>query len=472
MKNLNFISGSLLLIIAIFSSCNKDEPDSGYDATNSFQFKRNKTELIITKFPEVEEVFIPETAEFNGEVYPVTTIGDYAFNSKVKILHMPPSIRNIEAYAFKDKKDVFNNFYVEELYVESLESWVTTNIRINYSGFFSSPVNQDTKVYAGGELVTKFVFTEDFPEIKPYTLSGFKVDEIVFPSSWTTIPQNAFSLIEVPELHLENFREIQNGAFSGSKIQKIYTGLNLESIGYAAFSSMKGLTDFYFLSSPELGERVISSDYDKFTIHITEPLKFLYTAFYGSKIYCVDAPSLDILLKGNFNSDQSPSHYISIDGVIQESISVPPIFQSNSPDFAEILVKEMFFEEGIEGIGLIMYMYDLEFLSLPSTLKSIKWIMGGLLSEENYVLKNIEIKAPLPPENEFDYYAIWDEIYFENCVLHVPAGCVEAYRNAPGWCNFVNITDEPFTSVESINFENQNIDNKVYDLNGYQVNPK
>lgn len=477
MKRLNILnSGLVFLGILILASCNKDEPSNASDATEGFQFKRNKTELIVTKFPEIEEVFIPETAEFNGETYPVTSIGDYASNSTVKKLHVPSSIRKIDVDAFFDKSS-WEVYYVDELYIESLEDWATIDFGMDaYSGNTyippysnANPVNNDTKVFVNGELLTKLVFSDDFPEIKPFAFNGFKVDEIVFPPpSWTSVKWSTFNHCEVPELHLENFTEIQDDVFSGSKIQKIYTGPNLESLGSYAFSSIHGLTDFYFQSSPRLWESVISSDYEKFTIHITEPLRFIYTAFDGSKIYCVDAPSLEVLLKSNFNSDQSPSHYISIDGVIQEKISVPPIFQSDSPNFAEMLVKEMTFEEGIEGIGLIMYMYDLEFLSLPSTLKSIKWIMGGF-DDDIYTLKNVEIKALVPPENQFDYYTIWDEIYFENCILHVPAGCVEAYRNAPGWCNFQNITDEAYSGVSNIGLDSQPLDNRIYDLNGPQV---
>lgn len=41
----------------------------------------------------------------------------------------------------------------------------------------------------------------------------------------------------------------------------------------------------------------------------------------------------------------------------------------------------------------------------------------------------------------------FEGVDFEHCVLYVPQGCVEAYRNAAGWSNFVNIVEMGSTDI-------------------------
>lgn len=47
------------------------------------------------------------------------------------------------------------------------------------------------------------------------------------------------------------------------------------------------------------------------------------------------------------------------------------------------------------------------------------------------------------------YYEAFHGVDLSNVVLHVPAGTVDAYKAADGWCDFGIITDSPFSGIET-----------------------
>jgi hypothetical protein len=52
----------------------------------------------------------------------------------------------------------------------------------------------------------------------------------------------------------------------------------------------------------------------------------------------------------------------------------------------------------------------------------------------------------------------------ENCVLYVPKDCIEKYRAAEGWNEFVNIVEIDDTGIKSFRADSQY--STVYDLHG------
>lgn len=94
--------------------------------------------------------------------------------------------------------------------------------------------------------------------------------------------------------------------------------------------------------------------------------------------------------------------------------------------------------------------------------KNIFWVDEGYResSLEEFVCHNTT--PPVVDE------AMLDNNTFARCVLRVPDGSVEAYRNAPGWRNFVNI--QGIASVEDIATENvEVVSTEYYDLTGRRV---
>ncbi|MDE5842736.1 MAG: leucine-rich repeat domain-containing protein [Muribaculaceae bacterium] len=123
--------------------------------------------------------------------------------------------------------------------------------------------------------------------------------------------------------------------------------------------------------------------------------------------------------------------------------------------------------------SLIVLEYDcfsqsgLREIYLPASLRS----MGGNTFGSCYALNDIYSSAEIPPRAEDFDFGIYPETDYSNpksfrgpnpleCVLHVPAGCEDLYRNAPGWRVFRNIValdDEDVNDpAEIIEIENDN----------------
>lgn len=140
---------------------------------------------------------------------------------------------------------------------------------------------------------------------------------------------------------------------------------------------------------------------------------------------------------------------------------------------------------------------DLREVDLPSTLISL----GGFTFRYCGALKNIYCRAQVPPTaDDSDFGIVYNQEYLqidmqggpdtEECVLHVPVGTEELYRNAPGWKLFKNIAAiDDTTDVQDIVNENEIISYRVeegtlsvtchtgdiigvYDINGISLDKK
>ena len=109
-------------------------------------------------------------------------------------------------------------------------------------------------------------------------------------------------------------------------------------------------------------------------------------------------------------------------------------------------------------------------ITIPGTIVSIGgYALGGCTSMES-----IDIKANIPPTlYDGDLLAmrraassVFAGINKETCKLIVPEGCVEAYKNAYGWGEFVNITDGT-TGIHAITVDGKS--GNIYDLQGRKV---
>lgn len=102
--------------------------------------------------------------------------------------------------------------------------------------------------------------------------------------------------------------------------------------------------------------------------------------------------------------------------------------------------------------------YSLKKIDLPSSLISL----GGFTFRYCGSIEDIYCRAEIPPTaDDTDFGIVHNTDYpqlekpetpnFNNCVLHVPAGCEDMYRNASGWNNFKNIVEiDDKTDIEEI----------------------
>lgn len=113
------------------------------------------------------------------------------------------------------------------------------------------------------------------------------------------------------------------------------------------------------------------------------------------------------------------------------------------PEGVSVISEDAFYHSSIEG-----------YMCLPSNLKSIeKRALCNYQIPQTYQdicylnIPDLYCKSIIPPQ--CDKYAFATEVYYAkygnqntlNTTLHVPLGCGDAYRNAPGWNLFENIVE-------------------------------
>lgn len=172
-----------------------------------FTYESRNGETIITGLKEninTESLYIPSNI-----IFPVTSIGDYAFKDCIKLMSVtiPDSIESIGEDAFKGCTGL------TEVNINDLSAWCNIDF-VNYS---SNPLYYAHNLYINNDLATDIVIPSDIISIGDFTFdSCFSLQNIIIPDSVTNIGRFAFShcdnltSIPIPE----GVTRIDFGAFS------------------------------------------------------------------------------------------------------------------------------------------------------------------------------------------------------------------------------------------------------------------
>ena len=112
------------------------------------------------------------------------------------------------------------------------------------------------------------------------------------------------------------------------------------------------------------------------------------------------------------------------------------------------------------GRGAFLYCSGLTSVTIPNSVTSI-----GNFAFSGCSLTELVCYAETPP---FCDYIILEGVNISLCTLKVPKGSKDAYRQADGWKDFVNIEEVEVTGIEAVTAEGvSNADiTDIYDLNG------
>lgn len=117
-------------------------------------------------------------------------------------------------------------------------------------------------------------------------------------------------------------------------------------------------------------------------------------------------------------------------------IVIPPLVESieescfNQTQLSEVIIGDNVLRIENEAFGRNPE------LRLMEIGKNVDYLGSGVL-DGSWNLQTIVCMAKEPPRADDSFR----NLYFDKTVLEVPAGCVEKYRNAPGWRQFGNITE-------------------------------
>lgn len=358
------------------------------------------------------DLTVPESVEYNGKVYSVVALDDNCFHfcKELKSVIVPETVTSLG-----------NSIFAMCTQLESVI--INSNITVLPENMFYS-CNM-LKSFDIPESVTKI---ENQAFINCWSLS-----EIVFPESIEYIGQHACSWTGISEVNIpKNVTFIGDFCFAECK--------NLKSIevdtGNSVYKSSAGILykDGYFtnlVSFPagRTGEYEISWFVNTLSV----------SAFAGNHLSRVkiDSNNIDAIPDYCF----SFSHRLKEVELTENIKSFGNYAFSSSDSLTSFTVPE-----SVEKIGEWAFSND-------KNLVSFRFNGTVDLGEDIFAGSgNVKfLKVTNPEPGDFNLTAFNDKIY-NNCILYVPEGAGEHFRNSPSWSKFKNIDDSGAEFV-SLNFE-------------------
>lgn len=367
-------------VLPDYAFCNPEYEISGADP--------NKTRMIYLKY-----VVFPEKMK---------KIGKYAFRatSLTQDVILPQGLTYIGEHAFDNSRQNDCNSYGSD------GIWYTMNLSkivipssVTYIGDYA---------FAGCTMKQELVLPEKLEYLGECAFEDCQgiSGSIYLPDNITDVGRNTFygNTNLSGNLALPNsIVSVQRGAFARTGLKKLTLNEGLRKIGQAAFSGMTlwSNNDVNLQDIPEAcpfaGELVIPS-----TVTLVERYAFANSGF--EHIYFKN--NLEELPEGIFFHCKE----------LCDTLRVPT---------------------GIMHIGSYAFAdcQKLTAVVLPKTLLSIE----EHCFENCFSLDYIECLSETPPELMGGGH--FDGVAKDNFTLVVPKGCVDAYRNAPGWNEFKRISE-------------------------------
>lgn len=350
------------------------------------------------------DIVIPETVEYEGETYTVTSIGHGAFENCPKGLEsltIPATITHISGIAFAS---VFPKYAIKKLYLPSLEWWLSLDMddhiwengygNLETGNVSNSPLAQSDQIFFGGE--------------------EWDGSNLIIPEGITEIGRNLFrnckqlSRVTLPS----TLNSIGDMAFCESGLTSITIPCKVEKIGSYAFALCKELSDIDFQlpsSLVTIAERAFRKSGLKSVI-LPESVR---TIGYDAFSLCQQLRKFDM---GDGISKMEDYAFNSCLHIKFFCIGKNFTFPVYSPE------------------SVTQYSFGIN----PDTIVS-------------------RIEHPLSTDNFY-----FDPEVFAESILYVPVGKCDAYATTGSWKKFKNITDGQQTSVQHIEARKEKNESLLY----------
>ena len=382
------------------------------------------------------EVVIPEKITYEGTEYNVTSIGSSAFSKEGRGINLtsitiPPSITSIG-------NDAFYYFDVTSVYITDLEAWCN----ISFGNNFSNPLYYAEKFYINGEETTDLIIPNNVTSIRKFAFRGFNyLKSVTIPEGVTYIDDYAFQWCSrLTSAAIPNtVTSIGIYAFDGcTQLSNVTIPNNLGSIGRSAFQNCAMTSVNIPSSMGSIG----------------------WSAFEGcSRLISVNIEDLGKWCNISFvNNNSNPlvyAHHLYLNGEEIKELIIPNNVTS---------IKDYAFS-GCSGLSSVI---------IPNSVTSIGnyafYECGNILSLtigsqvntiKNYAfskcteLSNVYICAEEIP---YLYSNPFVDSYPEYITLHVPEGCVDAYKAVEPWNSFKEVVSFVVPTYKLI----YKVDDEVY----------
>ncbi len=404
------------------------------------------------KDPEISnhydgEVNIPATIKVGEDTYTVTSIGRSVFLGKtIHSLTIPETIRRIERAAFaycKGLKAIHIPDSVEEL--GDCAFALCNDARSLYIGKKVAKVGEDVfedcyylqKIEVGDgnpiySVRDGILYNKDQSELLKCPSYRKDFTELTLPSTVKKIAKGALEYcFYISKITLnDGLEEIHKKAF--------HQNYALASLHIPA--SVKYIADgTVFCKTKKLSTLTVASGNQ----HYKAQENMLYS-FDGSTLISHPAGLADSLMvkvaDGVKNIGTSAFEYCRSVKSIQLPASVETV---GVAAFSDCGIHEFYLPEKVKSLPFALFAdcAELTYLYLGDAVTSISGVVfGGCKS-----LKLLQIRTVVPPvmevDSDEDPYTIDDDVK-KNARLEVPSAAVNAYKAAPEWKEFTNISDK------------------------------
>lgn len=387
-----------------------------------------------------EDLCIPEKIIYGGTEYFPTKIKRNAFNRCKYLLSLtiPASITSIEEYG----------------------------LSFTWNNLTSIKVEVGNPVYDSRDNCNAVI------EKATNTLI-FGCQETTIPSSVTTIGESAFSwcdnllTIELPD----NLVSIERDAFFGSGLRYIVLPPGLTSIGSHAFicenlsAVRSNIKNYFRLEESTFGVNKEGTYLpSKATLYVPEGTRVEYLNRDWKKQFAEiieGEPSEFFSQNGALYQAQSENTVAVMgSGVVEAEYVIPKTVTHDGVDYTVTAIENEAFKDNTA----------LTAVTIPETVVAIGQgaFAGctGLAAIYAYAAEPANLATATTRAEAAS--SVFEGVDKETCVLYVPKGCVEKYRAAEGWGEFIHIEEMEGTGISNLTI----IDRKafdVYDMSGRKV---
>lgn len=461
---------------------------------NGFTYECLKSnKAILMKYTgSSNDVVIPGSVTLASTSYKVAVIAKPAFSSKTKItsLIIPAEVEEIDDGAFSDcsslmwieskrenpisiSSNVFAN-YAATLFIPSdkvteyeNKGWKFLNIFI---GDRKETTTSDGRTYVYSTGDKKAILTKVTTNDKDVTVDGtFKIGKDEYKVA--AIAESVFKgKTKMESLKIsENIENIGANAFQNcTKLEKVEFPATLKKIGSKAFDGCNGLVS---LTCEGKDPAEIGADaFPSYNVTVNVPKDAvetyknnqswkLFTTILGMTTTVTDDSDGVYTITEDGNGEIWNGMDAEGDFVIQEEVMI------NGTLVQITAIAEEAFKDVLNLTGV----------TIPVTVKSI----GASAFAGCSNLKSVTVYWNDPialgvagargSMTRSSGSSIFEGVNLNTCILYVPAGCVEKYRNAAVWGDFKNILEIGTTAINGVVISEEGRPFDIYNMQGRKV---
>lgn len=394
---------------------------------------------------------IPETVEYSGTIFTVTSIGDAAFwdCSGLSTVLIPKSVTSIGDRAFSN----CNNLS-KAAYPSTIKNPFTYGFGIAYDrktaliedGFVYGP-KKSSILFAPISLSGEYITPNSVTSIGDYAFYNcYLLTSVIITSSVTSVGKDAFN----------ECRGLLRSAYPATIERPFRIGFRIEYNPYNAmledgFIYGPNKSSILFAPISLSGEYTIPNSVSSIE----------RAAFSECRGLCSVTIPNSVTLIGN-------SAFESCSGLT--SVTIPnSVLEINSSTFSKCSgLTSVVIPNSVDKIGSSAFedCWYLSSVMIPNSVYQIgsRAFQGSSLKEVFSLIED-----PFDKGSLFGTRDVFDNWTLENGTLYVPKGTIYKYKQSYVWNDFSNIIEKDMSSVDEIGIDDKDATFSIYNMNGVML---